>query len=57
MGREIGFIKAVPEFKKEFALFCIQHNLDKNQAIRILSRTIETIAHEDRADGISEEDI
>lgn len=48
MGREIDFIKAQKEFKEEFNEFCIKHNLDTFQAIRILSKTIEETAHQAR---------
>ena len=48
MGKEKDYIKAVPEFRKQFNQFCLEYNLDTLQAIRILSKNIEEMAHQAR---------
>ena len=48
MGKEKDYIKAVPEFRKQFNQFCLEYNLDTFQAIRILSKNIEEMAHQAR---------
>ena len=48
MGKEKDYIKAVPDFRKQFNQFCLEYNLDTLQAIRILSKNIEEMAHQAR---------
>jgi len=52
MGKEIDFIRANKVFKDQFNKFCLEHNLDTFQAIRILSKTIEETAHQARITSI-----
>ena len=45
---KVELIKVQNDFKKFFNQFCLEHNLDTFQAIRILSKTIEETAHQAR---------